>query len=66
MTKQLNNQLCEYANQLLIGLIGKDNLDAWWSSPNKAFDYTSPNDVWKTEPEKVIRLLRLQYSGDYL
>jgi hypothetical protein len=66
MNEQLNDRMREHANQLLIGLIGRDNLNAWWKGANKAFDYKSPEEVWKTEPEKIIRLLRLQYNGDYL
>ena len=61
----MSDRLREHANQLLIGLIGRDNLDAWWNISNKAFSYTSPNEVWKTEPEKVIRYLNCQYSGDF-
>lgn len=66
MKKRYSDKYRTYVDQLVIALVGKDNLYAWWNNSNRAFDYVSPNEVWKTEPEKVIQYLRFQYSGDYL
>lgn len=42
---------------LVIAMLGKDNAPNWWASRNKAFDMQTPEDVWKTEPEKIYNYL---------
>ena len=38
---------------LVIALVGKDNSDAWWDSPNKAFDGRTPAGMWITDFRQV-------------
>lgn len=50
-------------NIMLESMIGKDNIDIWWNSPNKAFDMKMPIDVYKETPDVVINyLLRFTFK----
>lgn len=49
----MNDQLMSRCNALLIAIVGIDAAYKWWESRNKAFDMQTPDEVWKTEPEKV-------------
>jgi len=40
-------------NEMLEGLVGKDNVDKWWASPNKAFDDQTPFVQFELEPHIV-------------
>lgn len=42
---------------LVIALVGKDAASWWWKSRNKAFDMQTPEEFWKTNPEKVYNYL---------
>lgn len=42
---------------LVIALVGKNASDWWWNSPNKAFDMTTPNDMWKIDFHRVYEYL---------
>ena len=51
------------SNWLLTALTGSASLvEAWWTSPNKAFDMQEPIVVWETEPEKVYSYLMMYHS----
>ncbi len=45
------------SHALVIALCGRDVADSWWKGKNKAFDMQTPEEVWKTEPEKVYNYL---------
>lgn len=45
------------SHALVIAMIGRLAADSWWKSKNKAFDMQTPEEVWKTEPEKVYNYL---------
>ena len=39
-------------NRYLIGMIGRTELvDAWWDSPNKAFDLKTPDEIYQVDAE---------------
>jgi hypothetical protein len=59
MNEQLMLGRC---HALLIAMIGKDAAPRWWSGQNKAFDMQTPEEVWKTEPEKVYNYL-MEYAS---
>lgn len=42
---------------LVIAMLGKELAVNWWTSRNKAFDMQTPEEVWKTEPDKVYSYL---------
>lgn len=39
--------------QVLTAMIGDRLVPNWWASPNRAFDYRTPERVWLTEPQVV-------------
>ena len=41
------------SNALLTVMIGKDLVEHWWDSPNKAFDLKTPAAVWVEDYHKV-------------
>jgi hypothetical protein len=40
-------------NQLLIGLVGKDMVQKWWASPNRAFNGMTPFVAFENDPDVV-------------
>lgn len=40
-------------NQLLTALVGKDMVEKWWASPNRAFDYKTPFVQFEQDPDIV-------------
>ena len=51
-------------NRLLMGLLGSDELvQRWWASPNRAFDYQTPKQVFDTMPNRVVQYIHDQFSG---
>lgn len=47
-------QRCQW---LITAMVGKDLAEAWWSSPNKAFDMRTPAGVWVEDYHKVYEYL---------
>lgn len=37
----------------------------WWSSVNKAFDSTTPQEMFVSDPKRVVKYLLSQLNGDY-
>jgi hypothetical protein len=57
----------EQFNRILHALLGSDELvQKWWSSPNKAFDDMTPNEMLNRDRDRVKNYLLAQLSGDYL
>lgn len=53
------------AQWLLTAMLGSQLVDAWWSSPNKAFDNRTPAGVWVEDYLKVYKYLMRSANGDY-
>jgi hypothetical protein len=48
------SQLKSALDEALMALVGTPELvNAWWSSPNKAFDMQTPEEVYDVDPNKV-------------
>lgn len=53
-------------NRILHALLGSNELvQKWWSSPNKAFDDVTPNEMWNRDKDRVKDYLLAQLNGDY-
>ena len=53
-------------NRILHALLGSNELvQKWWSSPNKAFDDMTPNEMWDRDKDRVKNYLLAQLNGDY-
>lgn len=52
-------------NKIVIALVGVENADIWWHSPNKAFQNKHPIDALVDTPEDVKEYLLGQLNGDY-
>ena len=53
-------------NRILHALLGSNELvQKWWSSPNKAFDDMTPNEMWDKDKDRVKNYLLAQLNGDY-
>lgn len=50
---------------LLTAMLGSKLVDAWWSSPNKAFDGKTPHDVWTTDYAKVYSYVMHNADGGW-
>ena len=54
-------------NRILYSLLGSQELvQKWWSSPNRAFDEMTPNEMLNRDKDRVKNYLLGQLSGDYL
>ena len=52
----------EALNKILIAMLGDARLlDMWWDGQNKAFNYATPREIYKEDPEKVIRYVMEHY-----
>lgn len=36
---------------------GKEDAKKWWSKPNKHLEGATPDDMWDTNPQRVVNLL---------
>ena len=50
---------------LLTAMLGSKLVDAWWNSPNKAFDGKTPHDVWITDYAKVYSYVMHNADGGW-
>lgn len=50
-------QMEQRAQALVISLCGQEKAQLWWSSPNEAFDYHSPQFMWRKDPRLVYQYL---------
>lgn len=50
------------ANRLLMALLGSEELVLkWWSSPNRAFDYKTPEQQEELDPRIVANYILSQF-----
>jgi hypothetical protein len=54
-----------WADGVLLSLLGKEHSEKWWHNPNKAFNNSTPESQWKTDPDSVCRYLYQFINGDY-
>ena len=47
----------EYADRLVSSIVGDKFVEQWWNSPNRAFNFLTPLEVWKTDRIFVLRYL---------
>jgi len=45
------------ANQLVTSMVGPNMADAWWASPNRAFDDRTPEAQWQSGSDAVVNYL---------
>jgi hypothetical protein len=50
-------------DRLIEAMVGKDLVDKWWSSPNKAFDGSTPAEVFSEDPRSVYEYLMWHAYG---
>lgn len=55
----------EKFNKVVIALVGEQNADIWWHSPNKAFGDKHPIDVLAEDHTKISDYLYSHLNGDY-
>lgn len=66
MTKAKPALSKEKLDIILMSLLGRENLvKAWWDSPNRAFNFAKPAEIYALNPEEVSAYLVKQTSGDY-
>ena len=53
------------AQVLLTAMLGSKLVDAWWNSPNKAFDEQTPYNVWQNDYAKVYNYLMHYTEGNW-
>ncbi len=52
------------ANNLVASLVGPDHVDAWWTSPNRAFEDRTPEAQWEAGSDRVVNyLMHHAFSG---
>jgi len=57
-------KLRERCDFMLTYLLGVENIEKWWSSPNMAFDGKTAKEYFETDPYEVYYyLLRFTESG---
>ncbi len=45
------------ANQLVASMVGPNMVEAWWTSPNQAFDGLTPEAQWSKGSDAVVNYL---------
>lgn len=56
----------EYADALVASLIGENQVEQWWNSPNRAFNGFTPLETWERENTKVLSYLYNHiYGGNF-
>lgn len=55
--KHSKEQLKARCDWLLTALLGKDNVEGWWNSRNKAFDMKTGKEQFDIDPEIVYHYL---------
>jgi hypothetical protein len=45
------------ANNLVASMVGPNLVDAWWASPNRAFDNRTPEAQWAQGSDQVVNYL---------
>lgn len=55
----------ERAQQIVVALVGDQQADVWWHTPNRAFGGRAPVIQWDDDQRKVLQYLFSQLSGDY-
>jgi hypothetical protein len=54
--------LKECISEALRPLLGSQELiDMWWKSQNRAFEFKTPEEVFKINPQRVAEYVRGQY-----
>ena len=56
-------ELKQHCNDMILALVGVDNVDDWWQSKNRAFKNRAPAGVFLEDPEKVYLYLTQHCSG---
>ena len=52
------------ANHLVASMVGPNQVDAWWASPNRAFDDRTPEAQWQSGSDAVVNyLMHHAFSG---
>ena len=53
----------EALNKILLVMLGDARLlDMWWDGQNKAFNYSTPREIYQEDPEKVIKYVMEHYQ----
>jgi hypothetical protein len=45
------------ANNLVTSMVGPNQVESWWISPNRAFDGRTPEAQWATGSDAVVNYL---------
>ena len=52
------------ANNLVAGMVGPNQVESWWTSPNRAFDDRTPEAQWQSGSDRVVNyLMHHAYAG---
>jgi hypothetical protein len=52
------------ADQLVASLVGPNQVETWWTSPNQAFDGRTPETQWSQGSDRVVNyLMHHAYAG---
>jgi len=58
----MNENLKKKCDILLAAMLGKDNIEGWWRSRNKAFNMMTAQEQFDIDPVIVYNYLMLQAS----
>lgn len=50
---------------LLTAMLGKDLVDHWWNTPNRAFNMRTPAGMWVEDYTKVYNYLMRSAEGEW-
>ena len=62
MTPDLAKKQCD---AIILALVGKESVELWWNSPNRAFETRTPAQQWQQDFSQVHNYLMKQVSGGY-
>jgi hypothetical protein len=52
------------ANNLVASMVGPNQVESWWTSPNQAFDDRTPEAQWQSGSDAVVNyLMHHAFSG---
>lgn len=53
----MEDQMKAICNTMVESLVGEENSDVWWDTPNVEFNNRTPNEQWKCGSDAVVYFL---------
>lgn len=59
------NKRKQQCDALLLALVGENLKEQWWKTPNKAFNLSTPEEIFENAPDTVFEYLMRMAEGEW-